>query len=184
MIISGANCTVQGFNDQCVGFITTYLRLSNFVPGDTIYERGERGNEMFFLIDGVVALHTTPLSMDPDEIKNQQGLLQAQPQHSNPRGGEQPPTLPLTEERMLQKGDIFGEGCLFPDELGAHRRERASAVSIVSVYALQASALLEIAEEYPEVCLSAEVTRTRTHAHAQARTHARTHTHTILHQFN
>ena len=57
----------------------------------------------------------------------------------------------------MEKGDIFGEGCLFPDELGVHRRERASAVSIVSVYALQASALLEIAEEYPEVCLSAEV---------------------------
>jgi hypothetical protein len=49
------------------------------------------------------------------------------------------------------KGDIFGEGCLFPDVLGLHRRESASAVSCVSAYALKGSDLKAISEEYPEV---------------------------------
>ena len=128
----------------------TFLRPTAFTLGETIYERGERGDEMYFIVDGVVSLHTTPSHVEPGQDDLQQ---QQQPSQGNGRalGGDQQQTSPVPGARIAAQGDIFGEGCLLPDADGTHRRERASAVSLVSAYALKATALQEIAQEYPEV---------------------------------
>ncbi len=57
----------------------------------------------------------------------------------------------VTGEHIASKGDIFGEGGLFPVELGDWRQENATALSWVSAYSLSATALREIAAVYPEV---------------------------------
>ena len=54
-------------------------------------------------------------------------------------------------ERIVGKGDVFGEGGLFTRELGLFRRESAQAASWLSVYVLDAPALDRISLEYPEV---------------------------------
>ena len=54
-------------------------------------------------------------------------------------------------ERIAGKGDVFGEGGLFPEELGPHRQESGTTLSRVSALVLSHSSLLEIADEYPEV---------------------------------
>jgi CRP-like cAMP-binding protein len=56
-------------------------------------------------------------------------------------------------ERLVGRGDVFGEAGLFTDELGLLRRESAKTQSWVSVYVLTAAALRDIAVEYPEVRL-------------------------------
>jgi CRP-like cAMP-binding protein len=142
-----------------MGFLATYLRPTTFVLGETIYERGERGDEMYFVVDGVVALHTTPgtsLPSEPGGGTRKQQPPQEQQQHrpeggSDNMGGVHQLEQTLPRERIAAKGDVFGESCLLPDEVGHHRRERASAVSTVSAYVLKAASLQDIAEEYPEV---------------------------------
>ena len=54
-------------------------------------------------------------------------------------------------EHIVSKGDIFGEGALFPSELGDWRQENAKALSWVSACVLSAAALREITAVYPEV---------------------------------
>ena len=150
-----ADGTLQGFDDCCLGFVVTFLRPTTFAMGETIYERGERGDEMYFIVDGVVALHTIPVRVEPGNDPGQQAQQQQRPlEGGDGLEGGQHHISQAGREQIAAKGDIFGEGCLLPDAAGLHRRERASAVSFVSAYALKATALQEIAEEYPEVCPS------------------------------
>ncbi len=91
--------------------------------------------------------------METGNYPTQQEQQQQRPQEcSEGLGGVQHQPSQVAGEQIVSKGDIFGEGCLLPGAAGLHRREKASAVSIVSAYVLKATALQDIAEEYPEVC--------------------------------
>ena len=137
----------QGFDDQCLGVVATHLRKASFAGGEAVYERGERGDEMYLIVDGSVALHAAPRQGTPGFG----GRSQAPQQPPEGVGDDGCTTVEsAVGERIAGKGDVFGEGGLFP-ELGLRRRESATALSWVSVYMLNASTLLEIAKEYPEV---------------------------------
>ncbi len=139
----------QGFDDHCLGCVASHLRRASFPGGEPVYERGERGDEMYFIVDGSVVLHAAPrhTATSPLELGPMQAS-QPLPQGSRTEGGA--PTAAAAGERIAGKGDVFGEGGLFP-ELGTRRRESATALSWVSAYMLNAEALAEIAKEYPEV---------------------------------
>jgi CRP-like cAMP-binding protein len=130
--------TSQGFDDRCLGIIASYLRPATFAIDETIYERGDRGNEMFFVVDGTVVVHADsscspadkPAVLEDDESDN---------------------AAKVVCKGIVTKGDVFGEGGLFPAELGPCRRESVSALTWVSAYTLNSSALHEISAEYPEV---------------------------------
>ena len=51
----------------------------------------------------------------------------------------------------LERGDLFGELGLFPDEYGGVRAETAKAQTWVSVFALRAGRRAELAERFPAV---------------------------------
>jgi CRP-like cAMP-binding protein len=142
----------QGFNDQCLGCIASHLRLANFARGELVYEHGQRGDEMFLVIEGAVVVHAN------DRITTGEGkkLPDFMDRHAalsitGDAGCEREETI---GERIAAKGDIFGEGGLFPKELGLVRRESATALTWVSTYALSAAAMQEVESEYPEVCIA------------------------------
>jgi CRP-like cAMP-binding protein len=136
---------LQGFDDQCLGFITSHLRPAAFGKDEVVFECGDRGDEMYFVIDGAVLTRTGPLTTltsakaedDGEEEGGSSGVGEAAG-----RG-----------ERLVGKGDVFGEAGLFAEELGLLRRESAKTHSWVSVYVLTAAALRTISLEYPEVSL-------------------------------
>ncbi len=138
----------QGFDDKCLGVVATHLRKASFAGGEAVYERGERGDEMYLIVDGSVALHAAPRQAAPGLGGRTRQAPQQPPEGFGENGGTTVESA--LGERIAGKGDVFGEGGLFP-ELGLRRRENATALSWVSVYMLNASTLLEIAKEYPEV---------------------------------
>ena len=139
----------QGFDDQCLGYVASHLRPAAFGAREVIYERGERGDEMYLVLDGTVVIHTQQAASCSD--------LQAQEYQPATRAGEgrdgDSEVLKATGkgERLIGKGDVFGEAGLFPAELGPHRRESVTTLSRVMAYVLNAAALQAIADEYPEV---------------------------------
>ncbi len=96
---------------------------------------------MFFVIDGTVVVRANrPCALKqldaPDAVAVESGF-----------GGADK----VDGESVVTKGDVFGEGGLFPVELGPCRRETVFALTWVSVYTLSNSALWEISASYPEV---------------------------------
>ena len=149
---------MQGFDDECLGCVASHLRKASFAGGETVYQRGEHGDEMFLIVDGSVVLHAAPRPGGPGPsgregwTQTSQPPAQQLPEGSSKGGGTMVATVESAAgERIAGKGDVFGEGGLFP-ELGLWRRESAMALSWVSAYVMNAAALLEIAREYPEVC--------------------------------
>ncbi len=130
----------QGFDDQCLGIVALHLRPATFATGEVIYERGDRGNEMFFVIDGTVVVNAT-ISCDLRTVDHP-----AVAEAGGDDEGDQ-----AVGDKIVTKGDVFGEGGVFPAELGPCRRESVSALTWVSAYTLNAAALREISAEYPEV---------------------------------
>jgi hypothetical protein len=59
----------QGFNDRCLGLIASHLRLASFARGELIYEHGERGDEMYLVIEGTVVVHANSRIFDADAKK-------------------------------------------------------------------------------------------------------------------
>ena len=144
----------QGFDDHCLGTIVPHLRPTAFAVGDVIYERGDRCNDMYFVMDGTVLIHAVRCLVSSD--LQQEPLLSQLQHHSKAVGPEESSRNMKGRERVagehiVSKGDIFGEGGLFPSELGCWRHENAMALSWVSAYALSATSLCEIAKLYPEV---------------------------------
>jgi CRP-like cAMP-binding protein len=138
----------QGFDDQCLGFIASHLRPVVFGGGEVIYERGDRGDEMYLVLDGSVVLRMRPTATSFAQQQQPASMAGAG------RGGEAGAEKAAGKgERLAGKGDVFGEAALFPMELGPRRREGATALSRVLAYVLNAAALAEIADEYPEVRL-------------------------------
>jgi CRP-like cAMP-binding protein len=132
----------QGFDDQCLGFIASHLRPAAFARDEVVFECGDRGDEMYFIVDGTVLIHTGPLITLTSSKIDQLKLLDGE--WTGMVGAEK-------GTRIVGKGDVFGEGGLFTKELGLLRRESARTQSWVSVYVLTGSALQEISLEYPEV---------------------------------
>jgi CRP-like cAMP-binding protein len=156
----------QGFDDQCLGCIASHLRPAAFVSGETVFQCGDRGDEMYLVVDGRAFLHTgLPLTgsesaaaPDPQEeladSHSEEEGAGLGPQELPGGGSEDDAGRKQTTRRagrVVGKGDVFGEGGLFTQELGLFRRESAEAMSWLSVYVLTASALQEISAEYPEV---------------------------------
>jgi CRP-like cAMP-binding protein len=134
----------QGFNDQCLGVIASRLRHAAFASGDVIFEYGERGNEMFFLLEGSVVIYTGPR---PPTISDKSDRGTQLPNKSLDVGA-----VDLAAgERIAGNGDVFGEGALFPEELGPLRLESVKALSFVSAFVLTAASMREIEAEYPAV---------------------------------
>jgi CRP-like cAMP-binding protein len=147
----GGSESLQGFNDQCLGVIASRLRQAAFASGEVIFEYGERGDEMFLLVEGAVVLHAGPGSPAPAE-KPERGIPLAQ--DVSKLGSNFGAVDLAAGERITGKGDVFGEGGLFPEELGPIRLESAKALSFVSAYVLTAASMREIEAEYPAVhCL-------------------------------
>ena len=141
----------QGFDDRCLGCIASHLRLACFARGELIYEHGERGDEMFLIMDGAVVVHANAriTSIHADRKKLPKFMdKQAALSLTAKDDGEHEEAI---GERIAAKGDVFGEGGLFPKELGLLRRESATALTWVSTYALSAAAIRDIEAEYPEV---------------------------------
>ena len=120
------------------------------MAGEAVFERGERGDEMFLIVEGGVVLHAGP---HPPPSAENSGVPQ-QPQRL--QGGAQEGQLHgavnlAAGERIAGKGDVFGEGGLFPEELGPLRLESARTLSFVSALVLTAASMREIEAEYPAV---------------------------------
>jgi CRP-like cAMP-binding protein len=147
----------QGFDDQCLGYVASLLRPAAFGAGEVIYERGERGDEMYLVVDGTVVLHThlaPPCSERTIELQAQQCEQQQALRANEDRVGDSGVVKSAGKgKRLAGKGDVFGEAGLFPAELGPHRQESVTTLSRVMAYVLNAAALQEIAGEYPEVRL-------------------------------
>jgi CRP-like cAMP-binding protein len=139
----------QGFNDQCLGCVATHLRLANFARGELIYEHGQRGDEMFLIIEGAVVVHANDRIATADGKKLPDFMDRHAALSMAAEGGDK--REEAIGERIAAKGDVFGEGGLFPKELGLIRRESATALTWVSTYALSAAAMQDIQTEYPEV---------------------------------
>jgi CRP-like cAMP-binding protein len=107
---------------------------------------------MFLVVEGAVVVRAGPHSPAPAEKSDQRGSQPAQ-------GGDvQSLNVGAVDlaagERIVGKGDIFGEGGLFPEDLGSLRLESARTLSFVSAYILTAASMREIKAEYPAVrCL-------------------------------
>ena len=146
----------QGFDDQCLGVIASRLRHAAYASGEVIFEYGERGDEMFLVVEGAVVVRAGPHSPAPAEKSDQRGSHLVQ---SGDQKGSNAVDLAAGAggpgERIAGKGDVFGEGGLFPEELGPIRLESAKALSFVSVLTLTAAFMREIEAEYPAVnCLN------------------------------
>ena len=127
----------QGFDDQCLGVIALYLRPATFTIGEVIYELGDRGNEMFFVIDGTVVVHAN----SPCAVKTL----------NRPEEGGSGDADKVDGEGIVTQGDVFGEGGLFPGELGPLRLESAKSLSFVLAFVLTAASMREIEAECPAV---------------------------------
>jgi hypothetical protein len=138
----------QGFDDQCLGFIASRLRHAAFASGETIFEYGERGDEMFLVVEGAVVLHAgkSP-SAAADQPDRGAQLAPSGVKHDLSVAAVDLPA----EERIAGQGDLFGEGVLFPEELGPLRLESARTLSFVSAFILTAASMREIEAEYPAV---------------------------------
>ncbi len=136
----------QGFDDQCLGFIASRLRHAAFAGNEVIFEYGQRGDEMFLVVEGAVVLRAGAGSPSPTD-KCDRGQAE--------RGGKHELTAGAVDlsagERIVKHGDLFGEGALFPEELGPFRLESATALSFVSAFILTAASTREIEAEYPTV---------------------------------
>ncbi len=132
--------------------MASHLRRANFAGGEAVYERGEHGDEMFFVVQGSVVLHAAPRAAAPGPRGRMQTHQPPAPEQlPGGFGKDGGTTVAAAGERIAGKGDVFGEGGLF-SELGMWRRENATALSWVSAYVLSAATLLEITKKYPEVC--------------------------------
>ena len=138
----------QGFNDQCLGTIAPHLRPASFSVGEAIYERGDRCDDMYFVLDGSVLVHAVrcTLTVGDETQAGSDSKSKAEGGGARRYGRDR-----VAGEHIVSRGDIFGEGGLFSSELGDWRQENATALSWVSAYALSATALHEIAAIYPEV---------------------------------
>ena len=141
----------QGFDDQCLGFIASRLSQAAFASGETIFEYGERGDEMFLVVQGAVVVRAGPRPPAPAESSDSAVQL------AQGGGRQKPNAIDLAAgpgDRIAGKGDVFGEGGLFPEALGPIRLESAKTLSFVSAFILTAAAMREIEAEYPAVrCL-------------------------------
>jgi hypothetical protein len=106
---------------------------------------------MFLVVEGAVVVHAGPRLSVPVE-KSDRGIQLAQ---GGRGGGLNVGAVDLAAgERIAGKGDLFGEGRLFPEELGPLRLESAKTLSFVSAFVLTAASMREIEAEYPAVhCL-------------------------------
>ncbi len=114
-----------------------------FGIGESIYERGERGDELYLVVEGSVMLRSQPSSVDLHEQQPQVAVTGDSGYNVVKNAGK--------GERIAGNGDVFGEASLFPEELGPHRRESATTLSRMMAYTLNGAALQEIGDEYPEV---------------------------------
>jgi hypothetical protein len=130
----------QGFDDLCLGIVALHLRPATFAMGEIIYEHGDRGNEMFFVTDGTVVVHTDRFC---SKKTLDQSAASGKPEYEK--------ATEVVSKGIVTKGDVFGEAGLFPEELGLCRRESVSALTWVCAYTLNSAALQEISAEYPEV---------------------------------
>ncbi len=138
----------QGFDDQCLGFIASRLRHAAFASNEVIFEYGQRGDEMFLVVEGAVVLRAGAGPPSPTDNCDR-GTHQAE------RAGTYQVNAGAVDlsagERIVKNGDLFGEGGLFPEELGPFRLESATALSFVSAFILTAASTREIEAEYPAV---------------------------------
>jgi CRP-like cAMP-binding protein len=110
-----------------------------------------RGDEMYLVLEGAVVVHANAriLALPENERDLPKYLDRRAALTTNSKGefgGAE-----VRGERIASKGDVFGEGGLFPQELGLVRRESATALTWVSTYSLSAAAMQDIGAEYPEV---------------------------------
>jgi hypothetical protein len=105
---------------------------------------------MFLVVEGTVVLHAGPRA--PASEKSENSDLGIQLAHGGGNKGFNVGAVDLAAgERIAGKGDVFGEGGLFPEELGPLRLESAKTLSFVSAFVLTAASMREIEAEYPAV---------------------------------
>jgi CRP-like cAMP-binding protein len=148
---NGWSASRQGFDDQSLGFIASRLRQAAFAGGEVIFERGERGDEMYLILEGAVVLNAGPRAPASAETSDR-GISQQRTALGGSKLGLNVGASDLAAgERIAGKGDVFGEGGLFPEEMGTYRLESAKTLSFVSAFVLTAASMREIEAECPAV---------------------------------
>ena len=124
---------LQGFEDECIGYIFTRLKRVDFMDGDVIYQKEDRAAEMFFVNSGVVKIHFGKVH---SQHKQQQENVK------NSRAG-----------KVIESGGTFGELAIFPDLISPLRYESAVASSWVIAYTLAQDEIPGLRAMYPEVIM-------------------------------
>jgi CRP-like cAMP-binding protein len=143
--------SLQGFDDQCLGFIASRLRQAAFTCGETIFKRGERGDEMFLILEGAVVVHAGPQPPTAPVDEPERNVQRLLAHGGSTRNLKVDAEGLAVGERVAGKGDVFGESVLFPEELSPFRLESAKALSFVSAFVLTANSMQDIKLEYPMV---------------------------------
>ena len=129
----------QGLELELVGHLVSHMKPVNFVAEQKIYECGDYGTEMYFIVSGNVRLsHKTSQS-----LSGRSNTSESSGSQNKDAGTTQKPTKPTNGERLLGKGDIFGELAIFPKMMSPLRVESAVAVSATETYTLSVENLKE-----------------------------------------
>ena len=134
----GAKCKVhvpilQGFEDECIGYIFTRLNRVDFMEGDLIYQKGDQATEMYFVSRGEVSIYLRKMRQSSKNLSEKN-----QPRNSR-------------AAKTIEEGETFGELAIFPDLQSPVRYETAVASSWVITYTLTASEVVKLKEIYPHV---------------------------------
>ena len=126
---------LQGFDDECVGYIVSVSQRLEFRSGECVYRRGDLGGEALIIVTGSVTLS------DATDTKTATMV-------SAPTANESKQAATVAR---IGPGDIFGELALFPELADPIRYETAVAETFVSAYSLSFDKLPALAEKYPNV---------------------------------
>ncbi len=135
----------QGFNDEAVGFVVSQLQTAVFDIGEVIYSTGDQAVEMFLVVSGTVNLRADA------SLQHGKTTATAAAAASPAQPGSGDEKKPTGSPPCAERGDVFGELCMFPEDHGAVRRETAIAETWVQAYCLTADRVEKIRASYPEI---------------------------------
>ena len=132
-----------------MGFLLARLQSAVYDAGDVIYSAGDPAAEMFLVVSGRVALRAD--GAPPPPHRAAAAAAAAAPPSDSPVPGARRGGAAGAPPSVAERGDAFGELCLFPEEHGGARRESAVAETWVEAYCLRADRLPEIGAAHPEL---------------------------------
>ena len=139
----------QGFNDEAVGFVISQLQTAVFDVDDVIYSAGDQAAEMYLVVSGTVGLRVD-VSLQPGKTAASAAAT-IHPEHADSGKRKSEGDIARGLPTCAERGDVFGELCMFPEAHGTVRRETAVAETWVEAYCLTADRVEKIRASYPEI---------------------------------